>query len=130
MSFAIAAALRFGDIRLEHLTDAVVADPATVTLMDKVIMHTGPRWSDPAAQATAPEGAHVRIDLNNGQKLERYRARPRGSVDDPLSDTEIDTKFRRCAALLFDAASADTLLHNLHSVESLASVRNILDILR
>ena len=129
MSFAVAAALRFGDIRLEHLTDAVVADKATVTLMDKVIMHTGPRWSDPAARAAAPEGAHVRIDLNSGQTLDGYRARPRGSAGEPLSDAEIDTKFRHCATVLLEAASADTLLRNLQSVEVLPSTRDLLDVL-
>ncbi|WP_197028151.1 MmgE/PrpD family protein [Bosea sp. 117] len=126
MNFAIAASLLKGDLGLAHLDDALVREPAVVALMARISSFTGPRW-DAAARLAAPEGAHVRIELDDGRVLEGFRAFPRGAAADPLRDEEIDAKFLACAALAIRPAQADALLGRLRTIETQPSVRRMFD---
>lgn len=130
MQFAIAASLYFGDIRLEHLTQSVVSDPDLVATMNKVVMEVGPRWNDAAARDAAPEGAGVLIETHDGRLLEGFRAYPRGAAHSPLSDDEIDTKFRDCAVPHLGTEATEALLKNLRDFDRLASARDLLAALR
>ncbi|HEY9212731.1 MAG TPA: MmgE/PrpD family protein [Ancylobacter sp.] len=123
MPFAVAVSLRFGDLTLAHLDDALVNDPALVALMAKVEMVTGPTWDDPAALRAAPEGAYVRLELRDGTVLTGYRAFPRGAAASPLSAAEIDAKFLGCTAHVPDA---DALLLRLHALETLPALRDLI----
>jgi 2-methylcitrate dehydratase PrpD len=123
MPFAIGASLLFGIIGLEHLTDAVIADPRLGALMSRVEMVSGVRWDEPAARAAAPEGAHVCIEHGDGQSVETFCPFPRGSAVRPLGPDEIDAKFRNCATYAAGSVSIGNLLHRLHAIEQMTKVR-------
>ncbi|TSJ62611.1 MmgE/PrpD family protein [Starkeya sp. 3C] len=125
MPFAIAATLVFGEVRLRHLDDAVLADPALARLLPRISMQTGERW-DEAARRAAPEGAHVTLLLRDGRRLEGFRAFPRGAAADPLSDQALAAKFLDCAASVTTPADAASLLDRLGRIETLADVTCLL----
>lgn len=128
MPFAIAASLAFGDLKLCHLDDAVVRDPALVRLMETVEMQTGPRWHA-AARRSAPEGALVSLHLKDGRLLEGFRAFPRGGAADPLPPDAIAAKFLDCAGIVLSPSAAEALLDRLGRIETLTSVRGLFDAL-
>jgi 2-methylcitrate dehydratase PrpD len=125
MPFAIAAAVMFGDITLSHLEQSVIEDPSLRYLMRKVGMRTSPYWDDPTANAAAPEGAHVSIELTSGQVHEGFRAYPRGAASHPLTSAEIDAKFLSCVRNVV-GIRGDEVLEKLHRIEDLLSVRDLL----
>ena len=79
-----------------------IADPALAALQARVAT-TVP---DPVFDATYAwkQGARVRITLTDGRVLQRTVHGQRGSMHDPLSDEEIERKFRMLAQGRLDAA--------------------------
>jgi 2-methylcitrate dehydratase PrpD len=73
-----------------------ISAPALEALQAKVAT-TAP---DPTFDSTYAwkQGARVEITMTDGRVLERTVHGQRGSVHDPLSDTEIERKFRTLAA--------------------------------
>jgi 2-methylcitrate dehydratase PrpD len=127
MPFTLAAALVFGDLLLEHLDAAVIAETRVAAQMEKVSMVTGKRWSDPDMLARAPEGACVRVTMRDGRRFEMFCAAARGTAARGLSAAEIETKFLRCAGLALDAGHARALLARLVGVAGAATVGELLD---
>lgn len=125
MPFAIAASLIYGTIKLEHLCRSVIDDPGMQELMPRVEMCSGSHWSDPEAQARAPEGAIVQIATRAGKSVERYRAFPRGSAAEPMSAAEIHEKFMSCSSGVLGLDRAIEQLALLAAIDTLPSVRTI-----
>ena len=125
LPFAIAAHLLFGDITLDHLRPDVLAVPELHDLMARVEVVTGSRWDDPLAQAAAPEGAHVTIDMADGYSRSQYRAFARGTAQDPLSDEEVERKFMACATRVLDGDEAGLLLERLRSIVQARDLRSL-----
>lgn len=89
MAYCMAAALLDGAIRLASFDDAQVMRPAVRALLPKVSL-------DEAPGAILPRWSHVRIELANGQVLERRVNTARGDAGDPLSDVELVEKVADC----------------------------------
>jgi 2-methylcitrate dehydratase PrpD len=56
-----------------------------------------------------PEQARVRIALTSGKSHETFIERARGSLQRPMTDAELDAKFRSLAASELDSAQIDRL---------------------
>ena len=84
-----------------------ISTPALAALQAKVAT-TVP---DPAFDATYAwkQGARVEITLTDGRVLERTVHGQRGSMHDPLSDTEIERKFRTLAGGRLDPGIPDVV---------------------
>ncbi|EWY40955.1 hypothetical protein N825_34035, partial [Skermanella stibiiresistens SB22] len=126
MPFAVAAQLVLGDLRLEHLDEAVIRDPRIRVVMATVEMVTGSRWDDPAARAATPEGAEVTIETRDGRIVSTFRDFARGSAARPLGSDQLDTKFRTCAVPVIGAPAAESLLDRLRGVDRLPKARALL----
>lgn len=125
MPFAMAVSLVCGRLKLEHLDAKWLANQQVTAFMPRVRLHTSPRWADPALRQSAPEGAHVRVTLRDGQKLEEFRATARGSVNYPLSSAEIEGKFIDCAAPVLGREAAEDLLARLNKLDGSARVTGL-----
>ena len=80
-------------------SDARVADAKVVALRDRVYATIG--------QALSEDAAHVSIRLADGRVLERFVAHALGSVGNPVSDRDLEAKFRGlCAPILTEDAAA------------------------
>lgn len=85
-----AVALRDGAAGVpEYLDDRVTASDV-IALRDKVVLNIDP--------AIGPEQARVRVVLANGVSHETFVAQARGSLERPMTDAELDAKFRALAA--------------------------------
>jgi 2-methylcitrate dehydratase PrpD len=126
MPFAVAALLVLGELRLEHLDEAVIRDPRIRAVMAVVEMVTGPRWDDAAARAATPEGAEVTIETRDGRTVSTFRDFARGSASRPLGSDQLDAKFRACAVPVIGKPAANSLLARLRRVDRLPKARDLL----
>jgi 2-methylcitrate dehydratase PrpD len=93
-------------------------------LLRKVEMFVHPELQT-AAQIKACDFAEVTLRLTDGGELTRRIVDPPGNARRPLSDEEIATKYLENAGLALDAEAAARSLKLLESLESVASVREL-----
>jgi 2-methylcitrate dehydratase PrpD len=74
--------------------------------------------------------AAVAIEMNDGATLTARCDHPRGSFENPLSRGEIEHKFRIYAKDRLPPARIDDTLEAVNRLEQLASVRELMDLLR
>ena len=117
---AVAAALVFGKIGIEHFTDACVHDARVTALSGRVTVARDESFSTVAAA--------VEITTADGGTYQLTQAAARGSDANPLSDDELEDKLRMCTAewnQRFDAGAlidAIWMLDKSTDVSDLASM--------
>ena len=103
MQYAVAAALRDGEVRLSSFTDAAVQRPEVQAFFAHVGTDDGgdgpafPRWTD------------IALTLRNGRALSRRVDRLRGSAEAPLTHAELRAKLQDCLAWGRAEADVDRL---------------------
>lgn len=118
LTFAVAHTLRHGELGVGDFTDAAVSDPETLDLMRKMHVSPEPFPADHPEIAGRPY-ALVRITIADGATAERLVTIARGDARNPLSDEDVDAKFRACAASTdWSATAIGGLLTNLHEALS------------
>ncbi len=121
LPFAAACMMVFGDITLDHLQAATLADARLVRAMRKVRMVVAENWPDPVprdAASSGPEAAVVTIATVDGRSFERFSGWARGTAARPLTAGELDAKFMACAGRALAAGDAARLLATIRQVES------------
>jgi 2-methylcitrate dehydratase PrpD len=117
-----AAGLIYGRAGEDEFSDAVVTDPRVVTLRDKV-------------RATADDGVHedavlVTAILSNGRRVELRVEHAIGSMQNPLSDAQLEAKFEALVAPVLGEARAREITGQWRALASLADVRTLIAMCR
>ncbi|MCE2482100.1 MAG: MmgE/PrpD family protein [Alphaproteobacteria bacterium] len=99
LPYCVACALRFGDIRFEHLTAWAIGDPATLAELDKVeVVLSEALGEREAADEGCIEPAIATAWTDDGRELSAFVAAPPGTPLHPLADAELEAKFDACLA--------------------------------
>jgi 2-methylcitrate dehydratase PrpD len=106
-----AAAIIFGAVGVKEFTDACAIDPAAVALRARVAPTTD--------ESMAADAADVAISLKNGTRHHAFVAHARGSLDRPMSDTDLEDKFRALAAWGFSTCNAYDVIELLWSFDNI-----------
>ena len=106
-----AVALIDGEAGVAQYLDARVLAADVIALRGKVHVSTN--------DAIGKAQARVRIVLADGSAHEQFVEHARGSLERPLTDAELEAKFRRLAATEFEPAVVDRLVEQCWSLESL-----------
>jgi 2-methylcitrate dehydratase PrpD len=72
----------------------------------------------------------VEIEMADGRTLESFCEHPRGSFENPLSRAQIEAKFRTYAKGVISDAQAEEVVAAVNRLEGLASVRQLMELLR
>jgi 2-methylcitrate dehydratase PrpD len=99
---ACAAAIVRGAALEAQFADAVVNDPAVMAVRDKI-----DATSDAAIRKLE---AHVRMELADGRMLEKHVEHALGSTVRPMSDADLEDKFRGLVEGVIPAAQAKQLI--------------------
>lgn len=83
-------------------SDEVVRDPRVIALRDRV--------SAAVEQGVHEDQARVRIRLKDGRTLEKFVEHAIGSLDRPMSDADLEAKFRGLVDGILPKADADRLI--------------------
>jgi 2-methylcitrate dehydratase PrpD len=111
---AAAAALVTGAAGEPQFADAVVRDPRVIAVRDRVSI---------AAEKTIRKlEAHVAISLRDGRKLEQHVEHALGTVERPMSDADLEEKFRSLTAETLPGNKIDEVIRLCWQLDKLADV--------
>ncbi len=108
---AAAVALRFGMAGEAQFSDACVRDPEVVALRRKIHIE-----SDASIGRVQ---SHVSIRLTDGRTVERRVEHALGTLERPMSDADLEAKFRGLAEGILTAQQSSEVIRLCWSVESL-----------
>lgn len=108
---AVAVALIEGAGGERQFSDRAVRDPAVVDLRGKVVPVVDP--------AIKPEQVDMAIELNDGRVLSRHIEHAIGSLEKPMSDSDLERKFADLAEGILPPRQTAKLMELCWKVESL-----------
>jgi 2-methylcitrate dehydratase len=123
LPYCTAAALFDGDVYLETFDEGHFTNPALVAFTGKVKVNHDEKL-DPRYPKGIPN--RVTVSLSDGRKLVREVEFPRGHAGNPMTDAEVETKFRRVAEPRYGKARADAILARCWDFEKLTSVTELI----
>jgi 2-methylcitrate dehydratase PrpD len=108
-----------GKARLQEYTDATVNDPVIRRVRELVVAEADP--------AVTEDQSRVRVTLLDGQTHEHFVEQSIGNIHRPLSDRQLDQKFRDQAMIVLPEAKVEALLERCWRMDSLDSLATVLD---
>lgn len=114
---ASAAAIVRGAGGETEFSDAVARDQKIIALRDRVVALAQPGVKE--------EEAYLTIILRGGRRLEKHVEHAIGSLERPMSNADLEAKFRGLADGVLSAAQADRLIAMCWSIASLQEVATL-----
>jgi 2-methylcitrate dehydratase len=123
LPYCTAAALMDGDVYLHTFDETRFTDEALLALTAKVQVHL-----DDALTARYPKGIPNRLTLTltDGTKLVEEVEFPRGHAGNPMTDAEVESKFRLAVEPRYGKGRADQILARCWDLENLTSVTDLI----
>lgn len=116
LPYTTVRALTDGYVGLDSFSDEAVVEPTMADRMDRVSVRTADQPIDRPDLAGEPF-AQVSVVTRSGQAISRLVTVTRGDARNPLSDDEVDAKFRACTrAAGWQMDESDTLLAALRAL--------------
>lgn len=109
-----AVGLVAGKARLQEYTDATVNDPTIRRVRELAVAEADP--------AVTEDQSRVRVTLRTGETYEHFVEQSLGNVHRPLTDRQLDQKFRDQAVLALPAATVESLLERCWQIDTLDSL--------
>jgi 2-methylcitrate dehydratase PrpD len=123
LTYCCAAAMVWGSVRMAAFGPDRLTDPAVRDLMTRIHLVT-----DPECQANFPglRSAKVEIETTDGRVFNHYAPTRRGDPDAPLSDAELEDKFRELATPVLGEDGAESLLDALWGADALSNADDLI----
>ena len=123
MQFAVAAALRFGTVKPQILTQDMLQQVSLLKLMQRITMEETEELNRIAISDRCPECARLSIEFHDGSVRSQFVGCAKGTPENPFSDEDVERKFHDC----FEAANKSRnqsaqILENLWCLELLENV--------
>jgi 2-methylcitrate dehydratase len=123
LPYCTAVALADGDVTLAQFAPERFTDAALLDLVAKVKVHR-----DAALSARYPRGIpnRITITLKDGRKLVREVEFPRGHAGNPMTDAEVEHKFRTLVVPRYGAERAQRMLATCWELDKLRNVSELM----
>jgi 2-methylcitrate dehydratase len=127
MPYTAAVALMYGSVEARHFGPEYWRDPRLLNLVQKVKVSVSEE-----ANRRAPEAmlSTVEVVTSAGQRVTTEVAYHRGHYKNPMSDQEIEAKFRVLAQDLLTSTQIDALLDRLWNLEQVADIGEVIRLVR
>jgi 2-methylcitrate dehydratase len=127
MPYTAAVALMYGTVEARHFGPEHWRDPRLLELVQKVKVSVSEE-----ANRRAPEAmlSCIEVVTTTGQRLSAEVAFHRGHYKNPMSDQEIEAKFRTLAQDLLTDRKIDAILDRLWNVEQVADIGEVIRLVR
>ena len=124
LPYCTAVALLDGDVTLDSFNPQRLADPVVLGLTAKIRV-----LRDPELTKRYPQGIPNRLvaTLDDGRIVTAENEFPRGHDQNPMTDAEVTTKFRKLATGVLSTAAQDRVLNlcwNLPQLQNLSDLWN------
>ena len=124
--FSVATALHTGEVTLASFNAEALTNPETLALAARVRpLHDAAR----ARPVSAGGGTIMELVMSNGERHQRSVRHLRGSIEDPMSDAELRTKFIECGSMSASKparARLEALADSVASLHEATEVRSLL----
>ncbi len=114
---SVAAALVYGYAGPDEYSDASVRNPVVVSLRKRVTVRTDP--------SVRTDEAYVTLITVDGRTMEKHVEHAIGSLEHPLTNRDLDIKFRQLCRNLLPQAQIDMLLSQAWNLEDCADVAEL-----
>jgi 2-methylcitrate dehydratase len=123
LPYCTAVALMDGDVTLASFDDAHLNNQELLALIAKIKVHR-----DAKANAGYPKGIPNRlvVTLADGRRLEKEVVYPRGHAGNPMTDAEVEHKFRTLVEPRYGTERADRMLTALWDLDKAAQAESVL----
>jgi 2-methylcitrate dehydratase len=123
LPYCTAVALADGDVKEAQFDTARFGDEKLLELVAKIKLHR-----DAQLNAHYPRGIpnRLRVHLADGRTLVREVEFPRGHALNPMTDAEVEQKFRRLVEPRYGKAGADNILSACWNLESLPRAADLM----
>ena len=127
MPYTTAVALTYGTVHQGHFDDQYIMDPKLLDLTSRVKVE-----GSAEADRRAPEAmlCDVEVVTNAGQKFSAEVPYHKGHYLNPMTDAEVEAKFRSLAKDLLTPQQTDQLLDRLWRLEEVEDIREVLRLTR
>ncbi|MFC1917131.1 MmgE/PrpD family protein [Chloroflexota bacterium] len=124
MQYPIALAVSEREVTLEQFTEEKITEPGIVNLMQKVkqIPNQDLIMENPSAMSTI-----VNIHLKDGKIITKRYDFPPGTAENPISDEDLFSKYRKCARTVLPEKQVEEslkLIMNLEKVDNISLLMN------
>ena len=99
---------------IAEFTDAAVNDPAVRQVRE--------RTTAVADASIGEDQAHVDVELDGGRVVSRFVAQSLGNVNRPMTDRQLDGKFRDQAVLALPAPQVESLIARCWRIDTIEDV--------
>lgn len=126
LPYCIAVALLDGNVSTGSFSPKRISDPQVHRLMQKIKVE---RNTELSAQYPQAMSARISVELNSGRAIQTRVDHARGHPKNPMSDAEVEAKFRELARPLLSGSRIDQILSQVWRLEELSDLRALLSAL-
>jgi 2-methylcitrate dehydratase PrpD len=106
-----------GKAGIQEYTDAAVNDPDIRDVRERTTATGDPDITE--------DQSRIEVELTNGDTFTRFVEKSLGNIHRPLSDAQLDTKFRDQAILAIPASQAEAVLRQCWKIDDLENVGDL-----
>ncbi|HEX2829125.1 MAG TPA: MmgE/PrpD family protein [Burkholderiales bacterium] len=127
LPYMLAAALQDGSVSLDMFTPARIADPALRPLMNRIRVSDNPEFTRafPVAMMN-----RITVVTKSGKRFVESGSYPKGHLENPLSDDEVNRKYRALCRGRMEESASEGLLDTLWALEREAEIGAVLERVR
>lgn len=125
LPYAVATAWMQGELSLDAYEAPKLRAPDTLALMQRISVQTS---AEMTAKFPHQAQVHIEVEDQQGRTLHHLQTNPKGHAKCPLSDQELEKKFRACVASR-DSSTGAQLLQQLWQLDQLTSMQPWMDTL-
>jgi 2-methylcitrate dehydratase len=120
--FVVACALHSGSVGIEHFEEDVLMDPEIISLMDKIEVQL-----DPECDAAWPDATLniVTVEMKDGRTHTVETPHYLGHFKRPMSDGDIEDKFRRLTKSLLTSKQQDELIEKVWDLDNVDDISEV-----
>ncbi len=126
LPYCVAVALADGAVTSRSFSAERISDPKLYELMQKIRVYSN---ADLTAQYPKVMPNEIRIQLGSGKVIERRVSYAHGHPNNPLTDAEVETKFRGLASAFFPERAMSKILAQVWDLEKVQSLEPVLRML-
>lgn len=127
LPYCTGVALADGDVTLAQFDPARFTDPELLALVAKIKVHR-----DDALSARYPRGIpnRITVTLAGGRTLVKEVEFPRGHAENPMTDAEVETKFRTLVEPRYGRKKTAKMIRTCWQLDELKRTRDLLRLFR
>jgi 2-methylcitrate dehydratase PrpD len=127
MPYCVAVALLDGAVKINSFSEQAVADDHVRSLMRKIRMYVAPEIDDDWT-ADDPRPVVVAICMKDGREYKKRVDYPRGMPQNPLTQQDLELKYRDCTASVLSESNMGQSLEMLKDLGRLSDVHQLMSL--